>query len=172
MQIQYFVNDEFLCIINNMGNNNKDELANSIIYNLENTTRIAKVLACRYFENNFDITFSEHIILNALYFNPKIHQRDLAKLIYKGTANLSRDLEKLEKRGLIKRNIETKEKRIVKTLVLTKKGLKTCEKINIKTQTHLEQMENIFTQEEHQQFISLLEKLRNRLTESHDMIFE
>ena len=82
------------------------------------------------------------------------------------------DLEKLEKRGLIKRNIETKEKRIVKTLVLTKKGLKTCEKINIKTQTHLEQMENIFTQKEHQQFISLLEKLRNRLTESHDMIFE
>ena len=118
------------------------------------------------------INSEEFRTIDVIVCNPDICQRDLAKLIYKGTANLSRDLEKLEKRGLIKRDLETKEKRIVKTLVLTKKGLKTCEKINIKTQNHLEQMENIFTQNEHQQFIHLLEKLRNRLTESHDMIFE
>lgn len=151
----------------------KYNLENTIVYNLENTARIAKVLACRFFdENNFDVSFSEHIILDTLRNHPKIHQRDLAKLLYKGTANLSRDLEKLENRGLIKRSIESREKRIVKTITLTQQGIKTCNNVSIKTQEHLAQLENIFTKEEHEQFIALILKLRNRLTESKDMIFE
>ena len=112
------------------------------------------------------------LILEALYANPKIHQRDLAKILFKGTANLSRDLVRLEDCGLIKRSIDVKAKRIVKTLMLTEEGeriFKDVSKISLK---HVSEIEEIFTDEEYKQFLSYIERLQNRLTESVDMVFE
>ena len=81
-------------------------------------------------------------------------------------------MEKLEKRGLIKRNIDIKGKRVVKTLMLTQKGEKVYHDVSVIVHNHVAKVENIFSKEEYEQFLSLLLKLRGRLTESSDMIFE
>lgn len=150
------------------------KLVDTIVCNLESAARIAKTQAYRHFEENKDIhiTFHEFIILDALYTNPKVHQRDLAKILYRGTANLSRDLEKLEKRGLIERFVDTRGKRVVKTLILTPEGEKTFQDVGEKIHFRLTEIENVFTPEEHQQFIDFIVRLRNRLTEAEDMFYE
>lgn len=153
---------------------NTYNLSDTLIYNLECTARIARISAYRYFEEckEINITFNEAVIIDALYTNPKIHQRDLARILFKGTANLSRDLEKLETRGLIKRNIDTKGKRVVKTLMLTPEGEKVYHDVSIRVHNHIAEIENVFSPEEYQHFISLISKLKGRLTKSSDMIFE
>lgn len=149
-------------------------IGETLLCNLERTARIARISAFRYFDENknIDVTFNEYLILEALFSKPKIHQRDLAKLLCKGTANLSRDLEKLEKRGIIQRTLDVKGKRIVKTLELTPDGEKIYDDVNSQTYGHVMDIENIFTPEEHQRFIEYMERLKNRLTDSADMFFE
>lgn len=154
--------------------NNTNNLTETILYNMESTARIAKARAHRLFEEDYEfgITFNEYVILDNLYTHPKIHQRDLAKLLFKGTANLSRDLDKLEQRGLIKRDIDIRAKRIVKTLVLTPDGENICQKASKKAMEDISEIESIFTKNEQQTFISLISKLRNRLVQEDKMFFE
>jgi len=149
-------------------------IGETLLCNLERTARIARISAFRYFEENknIDVTFNEYLILEALFSKPKIHQRDLAKLLCKGTANLSRDLEKLEKLGFIQRTLDIRDKRIVKTLELTPLGEEIYNGVNSQTYGHIMEIENIFTPEEHQQFIEYMERLKNRLTDSTEMFFE
>lgn len=153
---------------------NVHKLSDTVISNLECTARIARILAHRFFDENedFGVTFNEFMIIDALNIKPGIHQRDLAKILFKGTANLSRDLEKLEKRGLIKRAVNTKDKRIVKTLMLTQKGQKVYHDVGICVNKHLVQIESIFSPQEHEMFLSFILRLKDRLTDSEDMIFE
>lgn len=152
---------------------NMHKLSDTLIYSLECCARITRVLAHRFFDESEDIniTFNEYIIIDALYLNPKIHQRDLAKLLFKGTANLSRELEKLEKRGLIKRMADIKGKRIVKTLILTSLGEQIYHNTSIFVRNHIRNIESVFSKKEHDEFIFLISKLQNTLTDSNDLIF-
>ena len=150
------------------------KLSETLISNLESTARISKISAIRYFNEHKDmnITFHEFVIIDALYNFPNIHQRDLAKKLYIGTANLSRDLEKLEKRGLIQRNTNLKDKRMVKTLTLTDIGNKMYLDINGTVYQHVKDIESVLTNEEYNSFLNLLSKIKNKLTEDGVMVFE
>ena len=107
-------------------------LTNTLLFNLEQTARIARISAVHFFEENpqIDISYNDFSIIDAIFINPEIHQRDLAKLLAKDTANLSRDLERLEKKGILKRIVDTKSNRIVKKAVLTEFGLNYHTKIS------------------------------------------
>lgn len=157
-----------------MNRHTNNKLSDTLIYNLETTARISRALACRQFEEckEVEVTFNEYVIIDALYSNPGVHQRDLAKIICKGTANLSRDLEKLEEKGLIERIINSKGKRIVKTLKLTNLGKKVHNQTEFFIRKSIARVENIFSEEEYTQFQTLIAKLRDKLTESSDMFFE
>jgi DNA-binding MarR family transcriptional regulator len=135
---------------------------------------VGRVSAFRNFEENenINVSFNDFLVIEALYTNPKIHQRDLAKILFRGTANLSRDLEKLEKRGLIQRALETKNNRVVKTLLLTEEGEKVFHEVSALSSSHVKEIESIFTPEEHEQFLSYIIRLRNRLTETVGNILE
>lgn len=150
------------------------KLSDSLSCNVEHTARLCRVSGFRYFEENTNlgISFNDFLIIEALHSNPKIHQRDLAKILFKGTANLSRDLEKLEQKKLIQRSIETKNNRIVKTLLLTQEGENLYNNISSQTLAHVKEIESIFTPEEHEQFLSYIMRLRNRLTETVGNILE
>ncbi len=153
---------------------NLNKLADTLICNIEQTARVGRVSAFRYFEENenINVSFNDFLVIEALYTNPKIHQRDLAKILFRGTANLSRDLEKLEKRGLIQRALETKNNRVVKTLLLTEEGEKVFHEVSALSSSHVKEIESIFTPEEHEQFLSYIIRLRNRLTETVGNILE
>lgn len=150
------------------------KLSETLISNLEYTARISKISAIRYFNEHKDIniTFHEFVIIDALYNSPNIHQRDLAKKLYIGTANLSRDLEKLEKRGLIQRNTNLKDKRMVKTLTLTEIGEKMYLNLNGTVYQHVKEIESVLTKAEYNSFLNLLSKIKNRLTEDCSRVFE
>ena len=149
------------------------KITDTILYNMESTARIAKARAHRLFEEckELGITFNEYVILDNLQTNPKIHQRDLAKLLFKGTANLSRDLDKLEQLGLIQRDVDIRAKRIVKTLTLTQKGLNLCQKASKMAMDDIQDIESTFSDDELQTFATLISKLRNRLIQDDSMFF-
>ena len=153
---------------------NKFVISNTLISHLEQTARIERALAVRYFneKRELNISFNEVCILSCVKANPGIHQRDLARQVLIGTSNLSRALEVLEEKKLIIRKTEAKDKRAVKTLYLTKSGEKQFNKIVLSVEKYVKEIESIYTEKEYQQFNEYLLRLRSRLTESIDMVFE
>lgn len=68
------------------------------------------------------LTVEQFITLDTIAFNEGICQRDLAKIVLKDRSNITRILNILEQKGLIKRENTNKGKRMVKTAVLTPQG--------------------------------------------------
>ena len=96
----------------------------------------------------------------------------MAKIVLFGTANLSRELDKLESKGLILRKATIKNKRVVKTISLTDLGQNKHDTVAVSMKKYINELESIYNKEEYKQFYSYLERLRKKLTESVDMIFE
>lgn len=142
--------------------------------NIGQTSKILKIFAIRFFNEhkNTNISFNEFDIIHSLKNNPNIHQRDLAKILLRGTANLSKDLNSLEKKNLINRIVDIKNNRMVKRLQLTDLGKKLYDNIGEIFQVYANNLKNLYTEEEYKQFNSYLERLKNKLTESVDMVFE
>ena len=153
---------------------NKDKLSNTLICNIEQVARLGRISAYRFFDKNenIEVSFNEFLILEALYDNPEIHQRNLAKILVKGTANLSRDLDKLEKREIIRRTVSVKNNRTVKTLKLTKQGENIYLDICQKCIEHVKNLENIFPEDEFKTFMNLIQKYKARLIETCGEILE
>ena len=140
-------------------------VTNTLLFNLEQTARIARISAIHYFEETkeIDISYNDFSILDAIFLNPEISQADLAKLLAKDTANLSRDLDKLEKKNYLKRTVDTKANRIIKKTILTKIGLELHKKITNTAKSQIEKLESVFTEQEKEQFKSYLIRLKNNL---------
>ena len=153
---------------------NNFDISDTLIMILDQTARIERALAVRYFNEQKDVnlTFNEFLILNAIKKNPGIYQRDLAKLVLIGTANLSKELDKLEDKKFIERKIKPLGKKVVKTLHISKSGIKQLSEITLAMQKYIIQMESIFSEVEYAQFREYMQRLRNKFTESIDMVFE
>jgi DNA-binding MarR family transcriptional regulator len=73
---------------------------------------------------NLEMTTEEMTVLEIINnSNGRLHQRDLAKLIFKDRANTGKLLNSLEESGYITRKSTTKNKRQVKLISITEKGL-------------------------------------------------
>lgn len=153
---------------------NKDKLSNTLICNIEQVARLGRISAYRFFDKNenIEVSFNEFLILEVLYDNPEIHQRNLAKILVKGTANLSRDLDKLEKREIIRRTVSVKNHRTVKTLKLTEQGENIYLDICQKCIEHVKNLEDIFSQDDLKTFMNLIQKYKARLIETCGEILE
>ena len=149
-------------------------LENSLILCLEHTAKIAKLSGIRFFEKEIktDISYNDFVIIDTLHSHPHIHQRNLAKLLFKGTANLSRDLDKLEEKRLITRHIESKDNRIVKTLMLTTKGEQIYNEIGSIIEKRLAFIESIYTPEESELFRKFLIRLKDKLIETEGVVID
>ncbi|MBQ8168382.1 MarR family transcriptional regulator [bacterium] len=150
------------------------DITQTLMFSLDQASRVARVSGMRFFEkcSDLDITFNEYFLINMLHAHPNIHQRSIAKLMLKGTANLSRDLEKLEKRGLLKRNLTTKDKWMVKTLMLTEKGEEIRQKAMELAQDRINKIQQIYSPEEYAQFKEFLARFTNEIIKKEDMFFE
>ena len=144
-----------------------------LFYKLIVSARISQVCAIRFFNENkkADITFNQYEILSALK-NGNYYQRDLAKYLFKGTSNLGKDIKVLEDKGLLKRIIKTNNNRMVKTLHLTQKGKNLIDKNEDLIENYIDEILKIYNIEEYKQFEQYLDILKDKLTESVDMIFE
>lgn len=82
------------------------------------------------------MTIEEYSALDVLVCNPKICQRDLARLILKDRANTGKLLDSPEKKGFVTRHLSIKNNRPVKIVELTQKGAEELKKINEKLEPH------------------------------------
>lgn len=136
----------------------------TLLYSLVTTAKIAQLFAVRFFNQHktSDITFNQFEILSALN-EKEYYQRDLAKFLFKSNANLSKDLDVLEEKELITRKASTKNKRMVKVLSLTEEGKNTIRKIDKIAENYINEVENIYTKEEFEEFEKYLNRLKNKL---------
>lgn len=75
-----------------------------------------------------NITIDQFVTLKILMTSAGICQQDFAQMIYKDKSNFSRMVDDLEKKGLIERKLDTKDKRVIKKLYITQKGVEATEK--------------------------------------------
>ena len=150
------------------------KFSETLIHHLDNTAKIERTIGARYFErhNEFDITYNNFLIIELLFTNPDIHQRNIAKALLMGTANLSKELERMENKGLIKRKISEKNKKMVKTVKLTRKGEEIYHTIVGDWEKFVTNLENIYTNEELKTFTEFLLRMKDKLTESIDMVLK
>jgi len=74
------------------------------------------------------LTMSQFGVLEALYHLGPMYQRDLAEKILKTTGNITTVIDNLEKRGVVERQREMKDRRYFK-VVLTSSGRRLTKKI-------------------------------------------
>lgn len=65
----------------------------------------------RFNENGYDITHSQWLILMMLWHKDGRNQNELTGLMYREKTTITRVIEGMEKRGLIYREIDTKDRR-------------------------------------------------------------
>lgn len=154
--------------------NQTHKLADTLICNIEQVARLGRHSASKFFDknSNLSVSFNDFLILEALFDNPDIHQRNLAKILVRSVANLSRELDRLEKRGLIERTVDVKDRRTVKTLKLSEAGQQVYQKACETCVKQVENIENVFTQKEYETFMNYLFKLKNRLIETCGEVLE
>lgn len=150
------------------------KFSETLIHHLDNTAKIERTIGARYFDNHneFDITYNNFLIIELLFTNPNIHQRNIARALLMGTANLSKELDRMENKGLIKRKITLKDKKMVKTVRLTKKGEEIYHTIVDDWEKFVTDLESIYTEDELKTFKEFLLRMKNKLTESIDMVIE
>lgn len=104
-------------------------LNKKVLIALTVTGLVAKIAQLQMFaRNNFEITPEQYIILAILVENSELYQRQIAEIAYKDRPNITRLINILEKKGLVKR-VEDVQKRKVFKIVITKKGVEIHQKI-------------------------------------------
>jgi len=114
---------------------------------LKNISKIAK-----------DITVDQCLILMILHNDATIYQNELANLIFKDKASVTRMIELMVKKGYLIRTIDTEDRRKF-NLEVTNKGKKTLELLNPVIKLNRETALNGLSLEE----IVLLDKMLNRI---------
>ena len=143
----------------------------SFYYQIKLTEKLIKIW-CKQIEESLElpITIDEITILDIINDNNgKIHQRDLAQMIFRDRANTGKLLNNLEEKGYLIRVDMTKNKRQAKIINITEKG---TEVINL----FREEVEPIFekvkerTSENQRKFAKqYLQNIRDVITESIEL---
>lgn len=74
-------------------------------------------------ENNINVTPEQWALLNRLNENQGLTQNELGKVSFKDTANITRLIDKLEKKGFVERQLNSSDRRIRK-IYITDQGRK------------------------------------------------
>ncbi|HJW16221.1 MAG TPA: MarR family transcriptional regulator [Flavisolibacter sp.] len=106
-----------------------ERLDRVIFYSLDKTIKTYRQFAQkRFFEQGFDITIDQWLVLNAINEKPDITQLEIAGKVFKDTASVTRIIDLLIKKELLKRDAHSSDRRRF-TLALTNEGKKLITKI-------------------------------------------
>ena len=101
----------------------QEHFTDTIFYQIELTAKYCRYLGQQVFEKyNAGVSTEEFSVLDVLYCNPQLCQRDLAKILLKDRANTGKLAKSLEEKGLVKITPDIKNNKPVKILSITKKG--------------------------------------------------
>lgn len=142
-------------------------------FKLAETARISELMARNYYKNYVTsiLDLDEFSILSHIIADPSLSQSDLAKLVYKGKAHIGKILNEMEQKGLITRTVNTHNNMMVKRTALTEQG----KKLYAETDEAFRQLGTKvlaeFSDKEMDDFLYLLEKLKNKILENNEIIF-
>ena len=145
----------------------------NIPYKLEQTARIGYLLGKNYYKNyvNTILDLDEYAILSHITANPHLSQSDLSKLMYKGKAHIGKILRSMEKKGYVKRGVATSNNIMKKVTKITAKGEKLLYETHRVFVKLAQNVLSVFTPEEKEIFIKLLDKYRDKITSTYEIIF-
>jgi MarR family transcriptional regulator, transcriptional regulator for hemolysin len=93
-----------------------------LFYTLEKSIKVYRKFALSQITNKgFNITIDQWLILKTLQENKQLSQNQIAELVYKDVASLTRILELLVKKNFVKRKISVTDRRKF-DLVITETG--------------------------------------------------
>lgn len=145
----------------------------NIPYKLEQTARIAYLLGKNYYKNYVKtiLDLDEYAILSHISANPNLSQSDLSKLMYKGKAHMGKILNNMEKKGYVKRVAVTSDNIMKKVTNITTKGEKLLNETHDAFVRLADNVLEVFTDEEKDIFLKLLDKYKEKITSTYDIIF-
>lgn len=139
----------------------------SVIYAMEQTVIYFKITGAQFFNQlNMGVTIDQFAVLDAIYTNNDICQRDLSKIVLKDRSNTGRILNILEENGFITRSVETKGKRLVKKIYITDKGKHVIEDNQEKLRNAFAKVFDDVSEEEFATLRQILSKLKERLSKT------
>jgi DNA-binding MarR family transcriptional regulator len=106
----------------------------------------------------YDITTEQSSVLSFIYMNEGCNQKELAISSLKDRAALTRILDILEKKGLVRREKSTNDRREF-LIYLTDNGRKVCSKLLTIVAQNTQEINSIFNDKELEQLKYLLNKL-------------
>ena len=106
-----------------------EKLTNLFFYNLEKAIKTYRQFAQNQLRiNGFDITIDQWLILSIIHENPDTPQSEIAEMVFKDGASITRIVELLVQNGFLKRDFHKTNRRMVK-LSVTAKGIKAIEAV-------------------------------------------
>lgn len=133
-------------------------------YQIRLTARYIKAFSSQLFDRlALGLSFDEFIALDLIATNEGMCQRDLAKLLFKDRANTGRIASLLEDKEFITIAADTKNKRLVKKLIITDSGKEFIKETIEKTEPKLKSVRENFSEREEETLIGMLKKCRKIL---------
>jgi MarR family 2-MHQ and catechol resistance regulon transcriptional repressor len=105
-----------------------------------------------------DLTISQFGVLEALHHKGPLCQRDIAAKILKSTGNITMVIDNLEKRGLVRRERDSQDRRYL-TVYLTDAGTELITKVFAGVEASIVREMAVFSEYEQQQLGTLCKKL-------------
>lgn len=107
----------------------KTKYEDSLFYQINLSAKYFNLLFEQLFkELNLGLCATEHLALSVIADTEDCCQRDLARILLKDRSNTGKLANNLEKKGLIKIELKTKNNKMVKILTVTKEGSEHIEK--------------------------------------------
>ncbi|HEY6837313.1 MAG TPA: MarR family transcriptional regulator [Geobacteraceae bacterium] len=106
----------------------------------------------------FDLTISQFGVLEALYHKGPLCQRDIAAKILKSTGNITLVIDNLEKRGLVRRERDSEDRRYL-TVRLTEEGASLIARAYARVEAAIVAEMAVLTEEEQHMLGTLSKKL-------------
>lgn len=116
-----------------------------------------QVFTMRMREAGYDLTSLQFAALDALRFNHGVDQAGLAQAVAKDRATLGEVIERLEQKGLVRREISARDKR-ARVLTLTEQGESVIEALTPIVARLQEEILPGLSAEEYRQFVDLATK--------------
>ncbi len=99
-------------------------LKNKVLFSLGVTALLSKIAQLQMFAHKqFPITPEQHFILSILSENKELYQRQICEIAYKDRPNVTRLINILEEKGLVKRVPDVNKRKIYK-IIITDEGIK------------------------------------------------
>jgi len=128
---------------------------------LERTTRIAKLSFNKAFAKlDVDITPEQWIVLDTLYTNGEMSQKDIGSSSFKNAPTISRIIDILHRKGLVDRTTDPEDRRVT-TISLTDNGTYIVEKCSEEV-AHLRALSwHNLSEKDYQDFLRIIDQVFN-----------